>query len=185
MSANRKHVAEFDDFVKRQQVSLTETKSFDWKQERDEWLAYLAELYRIVELHLKPYVEGNTITISYRDISLNEENIGQYQARQMIVKIGRQEVVFTPVGTVLIGTKGRVDVEGAAGKARLILTDRNATRPEVRVSIQRDGRPSSAAVETKTDIEWTWKILTSPPNVSYIELTQESLFDLVMEVANG
>ena len=185
MNTHQKHVTDFDDFVQRQQVSQTEDQSFDWNRERDEWLALLDELYGSVEGFLKPYIDGGTIEVSYREMQLNEENIGQYGVRQMVLKIGRQQVAFTPIGTVLIGTKGRVDVEGAAGKARLILTDRSATRPEIKVSIERGGRTSSPPTEQKTNIQWTWKIATNPPRVSYIELTQETLFELVMEVANG
>lgn len=34
-------------------------------------------------------------------------------------------------------------------------------------------------------IEWEWKILTRPPERRFIEITQETFFDLIMEVANG
>lgn len=185
MNTHKKHAAEFDEFVRRQQVDQSEDEGAFWDSERDEWLLYLDRLYSTVEKYLKPYVDGGTIQISRREISLNEENIGQYQANEMVIRIGRQEVVFKPIGTLLIGTKGRVDVEGAAGKARLVLTDKNATKPEIRVTIKRGDRVSSSAKEPVTAVDWTWKIATNPPQISYLELSEAALFDLVMEVSNG
>ncbi|CAH0341803.1 hypothetical protein [Rhizobium sp. CECT 9324] len=185
MNTPRKNAAEFDEFVLRQQSTEIEAASVDWCQERDQWLDYLNVLYTAVEAFLKPYIDGGTIAISYKDVLLNEENIGEYTARQMVLQIGKQHVVFTPIGTLLIGTKGRVDVEGAAGKARLILADRDAQRPQIKVTVKRDGDNPRPVTEPPTDIDWTWKIATMPPQVSYIDLTQDSLFELVMEVANG
>jgi hypothetical protein len=50
----------------------------------------------------------------------------------MILKIGRQEIVMTPIGTLLIGAKGRVDVVGPAGRARLVLVNSQASGPTIR-----------------------------------------------------
>jgi len=41
-------------------------------------------------------------------VELDEEQIGSYQAPQMIVTIGRKAVRLEPVGTFIIGAKGRV-----------------------------------------------------------------------------
>jgi hypothetical protein len=174
MSTKQHRTANFDEFVKRQQTDHSDSKAANWAQRRDDWLRRLKELYGSVEEFLSGYVEGGTIKISYRDITLNEENIGEYSARQMVLDIGRQQVVLTPIGTILIGTKGRVDIAGAGGKARLVLADRTTTAPQI-----------AALAKEEESLDLTWKIATSPPNVSYVELTQDTLFDLVMEVSNG
>jgi hypothetical protein len=103
---------DFDDFVKRQQPTAAETKPIDWAKQRDEWLQHLRQLYDQIETFLAEYLESGEIKRDYRDITLNEENIGSYKARQMVLNIGRQEITLTPIGTLLIGAKGRVDVVG-------------------------------------------------------------------------
>jgi hypothetical protein len=45
------------------------------------------------------------------------------------------------------------------------------------------GAPAAEATPKK--ISWKSKIATSPPTIQYIELTQESLFQALMEVANA
>ena len=140
-------------------------------------------------IKLNPFsrsIKTGEIKVHYRDIELNEENIGSYSARQMILKIGRQEITMTPVGTLIIGAKGRVEVVGPAGRTRLLLVDGKASRPTIKVTVSIRGKPEPPAVAAAPKvIKWAWKIATSPPTIQYLELTQESLFQALMEVANG
>ena len=152
----------------------------------EEWLSYLKSLYDKIDFFLTDYINSGEIRRDYREIELNEEKIGSYTARQMIVKIGRREIMLTPVGTLLIGSKGRVDVVGPAGRTRLILVDSEASTPRIKVSVNIGGKPQPPVPEPpRKKIQWAWKIVTSPPTIRYIELTQESFFRALMEVANG
>ena len=181
MNSKRDGLIDFGEFVKRQQTALAD----DWAKERDDWLRHLKELYDQTESFLAEYIRTGEIKLSYRDIELNEENIGSYSTRQMILKIGRQKITMTPVGTLFLGTKGRVDVVGPAGRTRLLLVNSEASGPTPKLTV-RIGTPELPAVETAPkEITWAWKIATSPPNIHYIELTQESLFQALVEVANG
>jgi len=177
---------DFDAFVKREQTAAAEEERVDWAKERDEWLGHLKELYEQTESFLANYIKAGEITVSYRDIELNEENIGSYRARQMILRIGRQEITLTPVGTLLIGAKGRVEVVGPAGRTRLLLVNSEASGPRIKVTVRIGGKSEPPAVETPPkEIKWAWKLATSPPTIRYIELTQESLSQALVEVANG
>ncbi len=105
------------------------------------------------------------------------------------LKIGRSIVTFTPIGTMLIGTKGRVDVEGPFGTARLSLVNKQVTssRQLFRVMITRpDDRPPAAPPsETIKQLEWTWKISPPPPETKFIELSEEAFFGMILAVANS
>jgi hypothetical protein len=186
MNNTRDGNTDFGAFVKRQQIASAEGERVDWTKERDDWLSYLNELYGQTESFLAEYIKSGEITLTYRDIELNEENIGSYRARQMILKIGRQEITMTPVGTLLIGAKGRVEVVGPAGRTRLVLVDSKASGPTIKVTVSIGGKREPPLAEpAPKEIKWAWKIATSPPTIRYIELTQESLFQAFMEVANG
>jgi hypothetical protein len=177
--------SEFDAFVKRQQQSAASTGA-DWSFELEHWLRYLDELYGKIEELLQDYIASGAITASYREIPMNEESIGSYTARQMTLKIGPQEISLRPIGTLLIGTKGRVDVVGPSGRTRFLLVNNKASRPNIRMATGGEGQQNVPPPEDPPrPITWTWKIATSPPGIEYIELTQESLFRALMEVANG
>lgn len=182
--------AQFDEFVNRQQAEKTQVASIDWNRQRDEWLTYLDVLYNQIESFLKTYLSAGTVQCEYREIQLIEENIGSYTAKQMILKFGAQEVIFKPIGTLLIGAKGRVDVFGPAGQARLFLLNRKATNArslvQVTVSVVGKGkRPPSPVKEPSAPIEWVWKIVASPPEMKFTDLTQDTFFEMILEVVNA
>lgn len=178
---------DFDEFVRRQQAGATDESGINWDQQRDEWLAHLGALYARVEVLLKKYTSSDQIQLTYRPIRLNEDNIGSYAAKQMVLRIGRKEVNLVPVGTLLIGSKGRVDIEGPAGKAQIILVDSRALTAAslVRVTVGTGGALSLPPKKGTEKIEWAWRIVTPPPERRFIEITQEALFQLIMEVANA
>ncbi len=182
---------DFDEFVKRQQAEKEAAASIDWGSQRDQWLNYLNALYAQIESFLEAYLSAGQAQCEYREIPLNEENIGSYTARQMFLKIGRQEVTFTPVGTLLIGTKGRVNVLGSAGESRLLLLDKKATNArsliKVTVSVVGKGTPPSTPPVSQPlePIEWVWKIVSRPPEMKFTDLTQDAFFEMILEVANA
>jgi hypothetical protein len=177
----------FDEFVSRQQEGAVDAASINWDRERDEWLAQLGRLYSQIESFLEKYVSSGQIRYEFRPIDLNEENIGSYVAKQMLLRIGRQEVDLVPIGTLLIGSKGRVDVKGPAGRAQMLLVDRKVSDPRslIRVTVGVGGKMPPPPGKPAQEIEWEWKIVTRPPERRFIEITQQSFFDLIMEVANG
>ncbi|HML16446.1 MAG TPA: hypothetical protein VK419_05450 [Bryobacteraceae bacterium] len=183
--AERDPIVDFGEFVKREQTASAQTRSEDWIKERDDFLAYLSELYAQIRSFLDEYVRSGGIKIDCRDFPLNEENIGSYTAPQMIIRIGGKEITLTPAGTLLIGAKGRVDIAGPAGRSRLVLVDRDASGPAIKVTVRRGQAEAPAANALPRNIKWSWKIATSPPGIQYIELTKEEFSRMLLEVVNG
>jgi hypothetical protein len=183
---------QFKDFVQRQRQSASEDV-MDWKKEKDEWLDYLGLLYNLVSEYLKEYIDNNAIQVRESSIELNEENIGTYTAKRLTIVIGAQEITLTPVGTLLIGTKGRVDVKGSAGSSRLVLINKGITQPEqmmrITSTVVRSGKISSRPLTLPTTLpektEWTWRIVSRPPTMQFIDLNKETFYQMLMEVSNG
>jgi hypothetical protein len=178
--------AAFDEFVKNQQEDAH--SAVNWDAIRDEWLRRLDELYGQIRGFLKEYIDAGEIQLETSPIALNEENIGSYTAQQLTLKIGRKEVRFQPIGTLLIGSRGRVDVIGAGViEARLVLVNNQFTRASdmSRVPINFAEELPDLPKKQPSNIDQAWKIVTRPPDRRFIELTQETLFKMIMEVANG
>jgi hypothetical protein len=162
----------------------------DWNAEKTEWLQHLDNLYRIVESFLREYIDRHQIIVSYNKTYLTEENIGTYEVRAMALAFGANRLELFPIGTLLIGTKGRVDLKGPRGIVRLILADKNSTGIKIiiRSQVLEPGRPPTSQPYSQEipKPDWVWKIVaTRTPQLTYQDLTQDSLFDAIMAVSNG
>ncbi len=176
----------FDEFVKSQQGPAH--PEIDWNLRCREWLRHLDELYDQIQGFLKDYIDSGQIEFEPGEVELNEENIGPYIARRITLKIGRKKVNLIPVGTLLIGSKGRVDVIGPRGTSvPILLIDSKATKASdmIRIQVSFGGKPPNVPRKEPGEITWEWKMITRPPERRFIELNPETFFKMIMEVANG
>ncbi len=113
---------------------------------------------------------------------LHEEFIGRYAVETMTLDIGLNKIEFDPVGTNVIGAKGRVDVRSAKGTVKFVLVSEDATQigwPR----IVEGAEPVSEPIKPVKN--WAWKTATQPPKVRCLELCEESFQDAIMEVLNA
>ena len=172
----------FDDFV-NQQIAKEEP-SIDWIQIRDDWKKHLDEFYQLAEGFLRKYLDQGKVHITRDTKQINEEYIGSYDVESLEVQIGTIKVHFDPIGTRIIGVKGRVDMHGPHGTVKFVLVPKTDSSPTIRVIIQEESSEVKDEPEPVVE-EWAWKILTRSPNIKYIELEEESFLSAIMEVANA
>jgi len=175
----------FAEFVASQQDVDT---AVDLAVIRDEWLKDLNALHREIASFLEEYTSAGSISYHFHEIELTEPDIGKYLANRMDIKIGRQHVSLVPVGTLLVGCKGRVDAMGSAGHAQLLLVDERARSAAdlIRLTVSRSkaGAPPPPPAPNAPR-SWAWKILTNAVQKQFVDLDKESFFALLMEIANG
>lgn len=164
----------FDTFVSEQK-RLAGAKEADWPQRRAEWLLNLQSLYDKIESILSSYISAGDIRVRYDPIELNEEGLGIYSASRLVLTIGTQDIVFAPVGTLIFGAKGRVDVLGSRGRATFLFADRTVKRVSQH-GILRDRRANP---------DWSWMIAPALPASTLIDLTSESLKEAILEITNA
>ncbi|MGO9095343.1 MAG: hypothetical protein ACLQGV_08975 [Bryobacteraceae bacterium] len=173
---------DFERFVETQQGDA----GIDWAEVRDEWLRALDSLHGKILDFLQEYIKARKISYGFTEIELNEPDVGRYLAKRMDIKIGRQSVSLVPLGTMLIGCKGRVDAQGPAGRAQILLVNEKVKRAAdlIKVTVGVAGKvPPSPPEQEPTS--WTWKILTTTVERRFVDLDKDSFFALLMEVANA
>lgn len=174
---------EFERFVASQQVTNVDAE-VDWAQTRDEWLNELNTLYTKIAGFLQEYINAGSISYGFTKIEVTEPELGTYEAKRMDISIGRQHMSLLPVGTLLVGCKGRVDAQGAAGRAQILLVNKRvksaADLVKVRVNVKGSMPPSPPEPTS-----WDWKILTNTIQKRFVDLDKESFFALLMEIANA
>ena len=171
----------FDDFV-NQQIAKEEP-SIDWTQIRDDWIKHLDEFYQLAKKFLQKYIDQDKVHITWATKQINEEHIGSYDVKSLEVQIGTIKVRFDPIGRLVLGVKGRVDMHGPRGTVKFVLVPKTDSSPTIRVI-----QETSSVVKDEPEPvieELAWKILTPPPNIKYIELEEESFLSAIMEVANA
>lgn len=166
---------------------IEKTKEIDWGKKKDNWLEKLNKLYEDIESWLND-LEQDVVSIEYVDKDINEEYIGMYTAKKMTLRIADEQVVLDPVGTLLIGAAGRVDMIGKNGKVKFVLVPASSKGIQIKVTIKTEGEPEKAAEEDKQNTieeDWVWKIATPPPSIQYVEIDSDSFSDALLEVVGG
>ena len=171
----------FDDFVNQQDKK---EPPIDWTQRRDDWKKHLDEFYQLVEGFLQKYIDQGKVHITTATKQITEEHIGSYDVKSLEVQIGIIKVRLDPIGTLIVGAKGRVDMLGPHGTVKFVLVPKTASSPTIRV-IVRDSYSETKDEPEPIVEEWAWKRRTPPPNIKYIELEEESFLSAIMEVANA
>ncbi|MCL2193413.1 MAG: hypothetical protein FWB78_08465 [Treponema sp.] len=177
---------EFDEFVTK---SDGEPQiAFDKDKELKEWKDFLKSLFSEMEGWIKSYVDKGLIKISTKKYPLYEEFYGEYEVDAIVLTFKEKAVYFEPIGTMLVGAKGRVDVKSEYGTRSLILVDKDSDGPNIKINVftsERERKEHEEKVKPKKEISWDWKILDNKDRIKYIKLNEDSFFDIIMEVMSA
>ncbi|PLR90900.1 hypothetical protein [Bacillus sp. T33-2] len=162
---------------------------FDWDKEKKRWLEAVDRLFTDVTSWLEPLSANPNFNIRFEKITLQEEQIGEYETKRMIIELKGQKAALEPIGTMIIGSRGRIDLKGSNGTVKFVLVDKRLNKPKVTVNIftekeysqhlaNAQGKPS----ESTEPVEYVWKIVTPPPNVQFFPLNEETFSDALLQV---
>jgi hypothetical protein len=177
---------EFETFLEQRGQATREAKLIDWESRKRDWLLRLGGFYSTIEGYLAHYKNSGKLKVDRSKVPLTEEHIGTYQADAMDISIGSDKVTLAPIGTLLIGARGRVDMTGPAGTVKFVLTGRHSNGIRISVPTAGENPPArEASPQPSTPEEFMWKIATPPPKIRFIELGAETFFSALTEVVNG
>src|SRR5437868_940194 len=77
----------------------------DWSARRDAWITAVGSLYRtIVDDYLK--AAKDDVEIAQTDKVCSENHIGEYHIQELVLRVGDEQVVFSPKGANVVGAQG-------------------------------------------------------------------------------
>lgn len=177
----------FDDFVQtRTARAKRSAEAFNRTEKLDTWLRELDALYNAMEGYLRSYLDSGQITVERRPVQLREELLGTYDAEELAVSIGNDEVVARPIGTLLIGSSGRVDLSGPQRTRRIVLLEKGG--PVVKITVAGAGATNDTSTQSpmRGDIDHRgWYLVTQPPAATATALDEDSFRDAIMDVSSG
>lgn len=92
----------------------------DWETRKSDWIRSVEELYHRVEELLRSSIEAGDASVTWVETQVTEEFVGTYWIPRLEITIGNEGVVFRPMGLVVVGADGRVDLKGARGTVTLL-----------------------------------------------------------------
>jgi hypothetical protein len=103
----------------RQKKEKAKPANIDWAAKRDAWIKAVNALYHtIADEYLG--AAKNDVEITLNQVEAAEKYVGGYRIPQLVLKVGDEQVFFTPVGINVVGAQGRIDVHGDRGTATII-----------------------------------------------------------------
>jgi hypothetical protein len=97
------------------------SEQFDPIVECNWWIGVLSRLYVQVEMWLEPLRQEGLVTCSRLQVQLTEEKIGTYPANELVLQFGPEEIILEPIGTLIAGARGRVDVFRLGARSEQIM----------------------------------------------------------------
>lgn len=170
----KQYLKQFEDFLSQQESEDHESPAIDYEKDKQKWLAEIDKFYELIQGFIHDYLKQGKISEEWKTIQLQEDHFGEYNVKQLILKIGKKRLIFKPIGRFFIGCQGRIDLISDLGSVRFLLVPKDFDKPGLFFM----GHFSS-------NTQWLWKIASRPPKVSYLEITEETFFEALMEVANA
>jgi len=177
------------DEFKRLLLEPEKKPTVDWNSQRDNWKSHVESLYSDIAKWTTDFTTAELLRIEREPISITEEEIGTYSIDKLIVMVAGRTVVFEPVGTLLIGAWGRINVHCAGKKESLLLLPPSTmgvseminvqiSLPDETGSVKGSIFTGSATTQADGYPALCWKILQEA-SMSFIDLTEEAFFDLL------
>ncbi|WP_022654495.1 hypothetical protein [Aquaspirillum serpens] len=144
-----------------------EIDAVDWRLRRDKWLAELDGTLQRIEAWLRQSGMSED-EIEHFSLEINEETLGRYTATGLRVQIGAAVVTFRPIGSVLIGACGRIDV----------VSDQPGT-PSVKLIAECTPSSDDSGHRSSHERDWGWLVYLGRGVKASFPLDQEGLAKLL------
>lgn len=152
---------------------------FDKVETLSEWLQSIKDLFCDLSGYLQEHVDAGKISISSGVVSINEELLGAYEAPKLTIKIGNSEAELVPIGRIILGAQGRIDLRGPYDVKKFVLVPEGLTKATIRIMSQQEAKKE--ANENKEPLKLAWKI-SSGPRHDYTDLNADTFAKSLMSV---
>jgi len=126
-----KHIKTFSEFFEnRKKNEPKKSEKVDWEVRKTQWLSSIENLYNTVDIIIINNFKkaGFQVTNKKEKVRIFEEYIGAYDVENYSITADNIEIKFFPVGTIVIGAFGRVNMILPNETVKLVLHDWNDWR---------------------------------------------------------
>jgi len=178
----------FSEFVSEQQ-KMAQQKAAKRNSEITFFQEQVKLFYQLVETEwLKQFIDEGTIRVSHKGIKIQEEALGAYDVDVVTILLGDCQLQLRPVGTILVGARGRIDLVYRDKVAKFVLIHDNITSPNQLIHITEGNKPMN---QTPNANPYAWKVVEYKNNLSgvltpiFSTLDSAKFLDVIMYLVNG
>lgn len=127
METKKKNILSFKEFLedrKKKKAVNSETK-INWEERKTKWLNSVTNLYSTIDNIIINNLEssGYVVIKEKQPARISEEYIGSYSIDNYLIKADTIQINFFPIGTIIIGSYGRVDMVLHRETIKLVLPE--------------------------------------------------------------
>ena len=176
-------MTDFQKFLKEQnERSNGKKKEFDPQKRIEQFCGYVADLYNYIDTEwLNEELANGSVTTGTTPITVTEESLGAYQIDAKWIQIGEHRLMMRPVGTIIIGTRARVDLIYKSVDRMFVLVGENLEGARDMISVRIDGKPEPKRKEPGKAV---WKIVNPQGRYDYLKANKSNFEKVIMEVIN-
>ena len=172
----------FQEFIEQEKAADSRGKSIDWEERKQYYLSQVEVLYKNVEDYLRDYIGSNDIVIETTRKVIDEEILGKYEVPVLNIHIYGRHATLMPAGTNVFCTPGRVDMVGCGQTIKFFLVDKYEYRKRLFFAVSLTKEQKEQVEEMAQEWiagkrDYVWKIITDPPDVTFIMLNEDSFLD--------
>lgn len=178
----------FDDLMKeikekKEKESTTPSNTFNPQEKINKYKQRVEDLYSLItDNWLHDNIE--LISITRESVTIREEMLGEYDVDSLIITIDEKKIILKPYGTILIGTRGRVDISCGPRSGMFILTGENVTSPRAHIVVTINGEKPRKRKEEDPGKE-VWKFVNRTGMMQYVSLDKKTFQQILMSLMNA
>ena len=132
----------------------------------------------------KEAVDQGLMVIENSELLITEEALGQYKTEKRRLKFGGEVIDFVPIGTIMLGTDARIDMDYKQNKVMFVHVGENVRSASDLIEIRVNGEIVKKA-KTTGPVKKVWKLTYANARTIYTEATAQSVQQLIMDLVNA
>lgn len=114
-------MSDLNDFLKKKLNEKTKTE-FNAEEEKKKWINSVNEIFSNIRIWVEEPIKNNLVEIIDEEVEINEERLGKYKISSLAIRSLWDTVYIRPIGRMILGAIGRVDILSTKGKYSILLT---------------------------------------------------------------
>lgn len=114
-------MSDLNDFLKKKLNEKTKME-FNAEEEKKKWINSVNEIFRNIRMWVEEPIKNNLVEIIDEEVEINEERLGKYKISSLAIRSLWDTVYIRPIGRMILGAIGRVDIYSTKGKYSILLT---------------------------------------------------------------